>query len=82
MSARSNILGRLRSAAAIATPLPDVASWYATHQRNEGISQRIARLRSALESVHTEVHVTTDTDCGVSRSDMLRGVAVLVLPVV
>ena len=62
MSARSNILGRLRRTATVATPLPDVGSWYATHQRNEGISQRVARLRSALESVHTEVHVTNDAD--------------------
>ncbi len=62
MSARSNILGRLRRTATVATPLPDVGHWYAAHQRNEGISQRVARLRSALESVHTEVHVTTDTD--------------------
>jgi L-lactate dehydrogenase complex protein LldG len=62
MSARSNILGRLRHAAAVDLNLPDVGSWYAKHQRNEGVSQRIARLRSALESVHTEVHVTTDTD--------------------
>jgi len=62
MSARGNILGRLRHAAADALPAPDVGNWYATHQRNEGTSQRIARLRDALESVHTEVHVTTDTD--------------------
>ena len=62
MSARSNILGRLRNSATVATALPDVGNWYAAHQRNEGISQRVARLRSALESVHTEVHVTTDTD--------------------
>jgi L-lactate dehydrogenase complex protein LldG len=62
MSARSNILGRLRGTATVATPLPDVGNWYTTHQRNEGISQRIARLCSVLESVHTEVHATTDTD--------------------
>jgi L-lactate dehydrogenase complex protein LldG len=62
MSARSNILGRLRGTATVATPQPDVGNWYTTHQRNEGASQRIARLRSVLESVHTEVHATTDTD--------------------
>jgi L-lactate dehydrogenase complex protein LldG len=62
MSARANILARLRRANTVATPLPDVGGWYATHQRNEGVSQRIARLRSTLESVHTEVHTTTDAD--------------------
>jgi L-lactate dehydrogenase complex protein LldG len=62
MSARSNILGRLRNTATVATALPDVGSWYTTHQRNESASQRMARLRSVLESVHTEVHATTDTD--------------------
>jgi L-lactate dehydrogenase complex protein LldG len=62
MSARSNILGRLRGTATVATAMPDVGNWYTTHQRNERASQRIARLRSVLESVHTEVHATTDTD--------------------
>jgi L-lactate dehydrogenase complex protein LldG len=62
MSARDKILGRLRGTATAALSLPDVGDWYATHRRNEDISQRIARMRTALESVHTEVHVTTDSD--------------------
>jgi L-lactate dehydrogenase complex protein LldG len=62
MSARDKILGRLRGASAAAQSLPDVGSWYATHRRNEDISQRIARMRTALEAVHTEVHVTTTRD--------------------
>jgi L-lactate dehydrogenase complex protein LldG len=59
MSARDKILGRLRGTATAALSLPDVGDWYATHRRNEDISQRIARMRTALESVHTEVHVTS-----------------------
>ncbi|ADE11061.1 LutC/YkgG family protein [Sideroxydans lithotrophicus] len=62
MSARNNILGRLRRATTTAPPLPDVGGWYASHQRNEDIAQRIARLRTALESAHAEVHVTTSSD--------------------
>jgi L-lactate dehydrogenase complex protein LldG len=62
MSARDKILGRLRGAKAVAPSLPDVGNWYATHRRNEDISRRIARMRTALEAVHTEVHVTTDSD--------------------
>ena len=62
MSARDNILRRLRAASAVASPLPDVGNWYSTYQRNENISQRIVRLRTALEAAHTEVHDTTTTD--------------------
>jgi L-lactate dehydrogenase complex protein LldG len=59
MSARDNILGRLRAARLPATPaLPDVAGWYAAHRRDETLAQRCQRLRTALEAVHTEVHET------------------------
>ena len=62
MSPREKILNRLRGTATAAPVLPDVGDWYAAHRRNEGISERIARMRTALESVHTEVHVTTSGD--------------------
>ncbi len=62
MSARDKILSRLRGTATVVPSLPDVGDWYATHRRNEGISQRIARMRTALELVHTEVHITTSSD--------------------
>jgi L-lactate dehydrogenase complex protein LldG len=62
MSPREKILNRLRGTATAAPALPDVGDWYAAHRRNEGISERIARMRTALESVHTEVHVTTSGD--------------------
>lgn len=62
MSARDKILGRLRGTATGVPSLPDVGNWYAAHRRNEGISQRIARMRTALELVHTEVHITTSSE--------------------
>lgn len=63
MSAREAILSRLRAANVAATPsLPDVAGWAAAHRRDEDNPQRVARLRRALEAVHTEVHDTNTTD--------------------
>jgi len=60
MSAREDILNRLRKPDVAAQPVsPDVAGWYATHQRNEDVAQRTARLRAALEAVHTEIHDVT-----------------------
>ena len=60
MSAREAILNRLRKPDVAAQPvLPDVAGWYATHQRNEDLAQRTTRLRAALEAVHTEIHDVT-----------------------
>ena len=61
MSARENIFSRLRASAPPAPPLPDVSGWYATHNRKENSSQKIARLRSVLEAAHAEVHDTSDT---------------------
>ena len=63
MSARHAILERLR-ATTIANPpaQPDVASWYAAHRRDESVLQRVARLRTAMEAVKTEVHDTTPED--------------------
>lgn len=60
MSARDSILGRLRATTLAEAPaLPDVAGWFAQHSRKEDSTQRIARLRSALEMVKTEVHEVT-----------------------
>jgi len=62
MSARERILGRLRhqdAAGAAALPAPDVAAWYALHQRNEDTPSRAARLRAALVASHVEVHDVT-----------------------
>lgn len=62
MSARADILGRLRATPVNSSPLPDVSGWYASHRLTEDRSQRVARLRSAMEAAHTEVHDTTAAD--------------------
>jgi L-lactate dehydrogenase complex protein LldG len=63
MSARDDILGRLRAARVPASPaLPDVAGWYAAHRRDEDLAQRCRRLRTALEAVHAEVHEVGPAD--------------------
>ena len=63
MNARERILGRLRAAPSIGEPaLPDVGGWFAARQRNEDRAQRVARLRTALEGSHAEVHDTTEAD--------------------
>jgi len=63
ISARDLILQRLRATSIPEKPaLPDVTTWFADHRRQEDQSQRVARLRAALEAVKTEVHDTTDAD--------------------
>jgi L-lactate dehydrogenase complex protein LldG len=60
MSARERILRRLASAEARSPlPLPDVTAFYQAHRRDEDPAARLARLRTALELAHAEVH---DTD--------------------
>lgn len=60
MSARDNILGRLRAASVAEVPkLPKVDEWYAGHRRNEDTVQQTARLRAALEAVRTEIYDVT-----------------------
>ncbi len=60
MTARDQIMARLRGAQAPADAvLPDVAGWYAAQRRTESRTQRVARLRAALEASHAEVHDTT-----------------------
>lgn len=60
MSAREHILSRLKQTQiSIAPPLPDVARWFEGRQRNESMLERKARLKTALEAVHTEIHEVT-----------------------
>jgi L-lactate dehydrogenase complex protein LldG len=65
LSPRERIMRRLTSADSFRSPYgpplqaPDVAAYYAAHQRNEDRATRIARFRSAIEAAHAEVH---DTD--------------------
>jgi L-lactate dehydrogenase complex protein LldG len=62
MSARERILGRLRAAPPMPSALPEVDAWFAARRRREDGAQRVARLRSALEAGHAEVHDTTAAD--------------------
>jgi L-lactate dehydrogenase complex protein LldG len=63
MSARSNILGRLRAANVASLPeLPDEAAWFNSHRSSEDKPQRLVRLREALEAARTELHDVTDAD--------------------
>jgi len=60
MSAREQILSRLRQPLVAAQHVsPDVAGWFGAHRRSEDVAQRTARLRAALEAVHTELHDVT-----------------------
>jgi L-lactate dehydrogenase complex protein LldG len=61
MSARERILQRLASAESRSPlPLPDVAAYYAAHQRNEDAAARLVRFRTAITAAHAEVHDTDD----------------------
>ena len=63
MNARQAILAKLRASTLSDTPaLPDVAAWYAAQRRTESRAQRTARLRSAMEAAHTEVHLVTQAN--------------------
>jgi L-lactate dehydrogenase complex protein LldG len=60
MSARDSIFAKLRAATIANAPaLPDVTAWYTAQRRTENTTERAARLRRALEAVHTEVHAVT-----------------------
>jgi L-lactate dehydrogenase complex protein LldG len=61
--------------------LPDVKAWFDAHQRGEDVAQRVARLRTALEAVKTEVHDTTQTNwlevlLGIVKSKGLRNLLI------
>lgn len=74
MSARDSILGRLRATTITQAPaLPDVAGWFAQYSRQEDSRQRTARLRAALEAVHTEIHEVTPANW----ADVLVQIAVV-----
>jgi L-lactate dehydrogenase complex protein LldG len=63
MSTREHIFARLRAANVTALPdLPDEASWFKSHRRSEDNTQRLVRLREALEAAHAELHDVTDAD--------------------
>jgi L-lactate dehydrogenase complex protein LldG len=59
MSARDRILAKLRATPIAAPLLPDVAAWFDSRRRHESVAERVARLRTALQAAHAEVHDTT-----------------------
>lgn len=63
MSARENILGRLRAAdrrpASADFSPPDATAYYNRHRVQETASHHLTRFRAAIEAAHAEVH---DTD--------------------
>jgi L-lactate dehydrogenase complex protein LldG len=62
MTARENILARLRKAPAGApAPLPDVGSWFAATVAKDA-TERTARFKANIEAAHAEVHETSEAD--------------------
>lgn len=63
MSARDNILGRLRKAPeGDPAPLPDLAAWRASRPPIADAAAALALFRANIEAAHAEVHDTTAQD--------------------
>lgn len=63
MSARDNILGRLRKAPeGDPAPLPDLAAWRALRPPIADAAAALALFRANIEAAHAEVHDTTAQD--------------------
>lgn len=63
MSARDNILGRLRRAPVGApAPLPDFTDWHACRPPPKDAAAALALFRANIEAAHAEVHDTTAQD--------------------
>src|SRR3546814_442934 len=63
MSAKANILAKLKKSLEGTTPIvDDYDVSLVTQPWSYAPEQRIARLRQLMEAVHTEIHLTTDAD--------------------
>ena len=61
MSAKQNILGKLRKSLTGTTPIADTFDVdLVTQPYTYSAEQRIPQLRKLMEAVHTEIHLTTD----------------------
>ena len=61
MSAKANILAKLKKSLEGTTPIvDDYDVSLVTQPWSYAPEQRIARLRQLMEAVHTEIHLTTD----------------------
>lgn len=73
MTARSNILGKLRNSLAGTTPRPDeFDEQLVTRPWQYPPAARVERLRSLMEAVHTEVHQVSATDWPALVADLLN----------
>lgn len=73
MSAKQNILGKLRKSLTGATPIADDFDVdLVTQPYTYSAEQRIPQLSKLMEAVHTEIHLTSDADWPALLSQLLR----------
>ena len=73
MSAKANILAKLKKSLEGTTPVvDDYNASLVTQPWSYAPEQRIARLRQLMEAVHTEIHLTTDAGWPALLEQLLR----------
>jgi len=73
MSAKQNILAKLRKSLTGATPIADDFDVdLVTQPYTYSAEQRIPQLRKLMEAVHTEIHLTTGADWSALLAQLLR----------
>jgi L-lactate dehydrogenase complex protein LldG len=73
MSAKQNILGKLRKSLTGATPIADNFDVdLVTQPYTYSAEQRIPQLRKLMEAVHTEIHLTSDAEWPALLAQLLR----------
>ncbi|MFJ2322028.1 lactate utilization protein C [Pseudomonas sp. NPDC087817] len=73
MSAKQNILGKLRKSLTGATPISDDFNVdLVTQPYTYSAEQRIPQLRKLMEAVHTEIHLTSDKEWPALLAQLLR----------
>ncbi|MBK5340426.1 lactate utilization protein [Pseudomonas sp. TH49] len=73
MSAKQNILAKLRKSLTGATPIPDDFDVdLVTQPYTYSAEQRIPQLRKLMEAVHTEIHLTTGAEWPALLAQLLR----------
>lgn len=73
MSAKQNILAKLRKSLTGATPITDDFDVdLVTQPYTYSAEQRIPQLRKLMEAVHTEIHLTSDADWPALLAQLLR----------
>ena len=73
MSAKQNILGKLRNSLTGTTPIADNFDVdLVTQPYTYSAEQRIPQLRKLMEAVHTEIHLTSDAEWPALLAQLLR----------